>query len=108
VTSLLAHGIWLTLVLGHSSVDGLNDIRSDRRGEDLFNSDQHNSSSKVSLPNASTNISFSSYLWERVGHTAGSAIGGQNGDSRTGSHLEGLMTLSLVSSVGIVVGESSS
>jgi hypothetical protein len=57
---------------------------------------------------ASTDISFLSYLWERVGHTAGSAIGGQNGDSRTGSHLEGLMTLSLVSSVGIVVRESSS
>ena len=40
-------------------------------------------SSKDSLPNASTNISSLSYLWERVGHTAGSAIGGQNGDSRT-------------------------
>ena len=36
VTSLLAHGIWLTLVLGHSSVDGLNDIWADGRGEDLY------------------------------------------------------------------------
>ena len=35
-----------------------------------------------------------SYLWERVCHTAGRAIGGQDADSRTGSHLEGLMTLS--------------
>jgi hypothetical protein len=39
-------------------------------------------------------LSSSSYLGERVGHTAGRAIGGQDGDSRTGSHLEGLMTLS--------------
>ena len=54
------------------------------------------------------NLSSSSYLGERVSHTAGRAIGGQYGDSRTGSHLEGLMTLSLVSTVGIVVGESSS
>jgi hypothetical protein len=44
VTSLLAHGIWLTLILGHSSVYCLNDIRSDRRGEDLYNSNQHISS----------------------------------------------------------------
>jgi hypothetical protein len=36
VTSLLAHGIWLTLILGHSSVDSLNNIRSDWRCEDLF------------------------------------------------------------------------
>lgn len=32
------------------------------------------------------------YLWERVGRTAGRAIGGQDADGRTGSHLEGLMT----------------
>ena len=33
-----------------------------------------------------------SYLWERVGSTAGSAIGGQNRNGWTGSHLEELMT----------------
>lgn len=29
MTSLLAHGIWLPLVLGHSGVDLLDDIRTD-------------------------------------------------------------------------------
>lgn len=49
MTSLLAHGIWLTLVLGHSGVDGLNDIRTDGRSEDLCCYHQHlpNSNSKT-------------------------------------------------------------
>ncbi len=34
MTCLLAHGIGLSLVLGHSGVDLLNDIRSNRGGED--------------------------------------------------------------------------
>jgi hypothetical protein len=40
VTSLLAHGIWLTLVLCDSGVDGLDDIGSDWRGENLLNPNQ--------------------------------------------------------------------
>jgi hypothetical protein len=36
VTSLLAHGIWLALILRNTSVDGLDDIRSDRSSEDLY------------------------------------------------------------------------
>ena len=40
VTSLLAHCIRLTLVLGHSGVDSLDDIGSDGRKEDLYNSNQ--------------------------------------------------------------------
>ena len=106
VTSLLAHGIWLTLVLRNTSVDGLDDIRSNGRSEDLYNCYQLAflipfPSSRIILPpiaNSSTRILSFSYLWERVSRTAGRAIGGQDGDSRTGSHLEGLMTLSWVSS----------
>lgn len=99
MTSLLAHGIWLTLVLGHSGVHGLNDIGSDGRSEDLYNSNQLNCSPRpipsISLINkGGFFFSSLSYLWERVSRTAGRAIGGQDGDSRTGSHLEGLMTLS--------------
>jgi hypothetical protein len=40
VTSLLAHGIWLTLVLRNASVDGLDDVRSNGRSEDLFSCNQ--------------------------------------------------------------------
>lgn len=39
-----------------------------------------------------SNSRIYSYLWERVRRTAGSAIGGQDRNGRTGSHLEGLMT----------------
>ena len=95
VTSFLAHGIWLTLVLGHSSVDSLNDIRSDGSSEDLYNPNQLNSPQDPILSTSSIHSSSRlPYLWERVSRTAGRAIGGQDGDSRTGSHLEGLMTLS--------------
>ena len=34
MTSLLAHGVRLTLVLGHASVNLLHDIRADRGAED--------------------------------------------------------------------------
>jgi hypothetical protein len=34
VTGLLADSVWLALVLGHSGVNLLDDIRSDRAGED--------------------------------------------------------------------------
>jgi hypothetical protein len=40
VTSFFAHGIWLTLILRNTGVDGLNDIRSNGRSEDLFNRSQ--------------------------------------------------------------------
>jgi hypothetical protein len=33
-----------------------------------------------------------SYLWERVSRSAGRSVSGQDGDSWSGSHLEGLMT----------------
>jgi hypothetical protein len=93
VTSLLAHGIWLTLVLRNSGVDGLDDIRSDRSSEDLYSKPV--SSIPLHLPPrpqySSTRKSRKPYLWERVGGTAGRAIGLQDGDGRTGSHLEGLM-----------------
>jgi hypothetical protein len=110
VTSLLAHGIWLTLVLGHSSVDGLNDIRSDGRGENLYNSNQLSIPSTTQVNLFAQTFFFSScinrkfataYLWERVGRAAGSAIGGQNGDSRTGGHLDGLIPVSWLSSLSI-------
>jgi hypothetical protein len=42
MASLLAHGIWLTLILGHSGVDGLDDIGSDGREEHLYNPNQFN------------------------------------------------------------------
>jgi hypothetical protein len=104
VTSLLAHGIWLTLVLRDTGVDGLDDIRSNGRSEDLFNCNQLQFPS-LSQPHSqilshnrkSVNMDFErSYLWERVSRTAGRAIGRQDCDSRTGSHLEGLMTLAWV------------
>ena len=102
VTSLLAHGIWLTLILGHSSVDGLNDIWADGRGEDLYirpSARTQISQFHLLIPSfpkisISSNLRASksstcSYLWERVSRTAGSAIGGQDGNGRSGSHLEG-------------------
>ena len=50
VTSLLAHCIWLTLVLGHSGVDSLDDIGSDGRKEDLYNSNQRTAPKVQFLP----------------------------------------------------------
>jgi hypothetical protein len=58
VTSLLAHGIWLTFVLGHSGVNGLNDIRSDGGKEDLYNLNQLNSASVQLLPDLSSTGGF--------------------------------------------------
>ena len=40
----------------------------------------------------------SPYLWQRVSRAAGRAIGGQDGDGRTGSHLEGFNGVSGLSS----------
>lgn len=59
MSGLLADGIGLSLVLGHSGVDLLNDIRADRAQED-----------------------------GRVGvsRTGGSAIGADDRDGRSGSH----------------------
>ena len=62
VASFLAHGIWLTLILRNTGVDGLDDIRSDGRSEDLFNCNQlappmpfpsskHNSHTIANSPN---------------------------------------------------------
>jgi hypothetical protein len=96
MASLLAHGIWLTLILGHSGVDGLDDIGSDGREEHLYNPNQFNPP-QCPIPSSSSingSLLSVSYLWERVSRTTGRAIGGQDADSRTGSHLEGLMTLS--------------
>jgi hypothetical protein len=62
VTSLLAHGVGLTLVLGHSGVNLLDNVRSDRAGEDSRNG---------------------------VGSSGGSTIFAENGDGRSGSHCEG-------------------
>ena len=50
MASLLAHGIWLTLILGHSGVDGLDDIGSDGREEHLYNPNQFNLPSVQFLP----------------------------------------------------------
>jgi len=58
VASLLAHGIRLTLVLGHSGVNGLNDIGSNGREEDLYNPNQLNSL-RFPIPSRSPiNMSF--------------------------------------------------
>lgn len=62
VTSLLAHGVGLTLVLSHAGVNLLDDVRSDRAGEDSGNG---------------------------VGSSSGSTIFAENGDGRSGSHCEG-------------------
>jgi hypothetical protein len=62
VTSLLAHSVRLTLVLGHASVNLLNDIGSDRAGEDSRNG---------------------------VGSSGGRAILAQDGDGRSRGHCEG-------------------
>ena len=63
VSGLLAHGVRLTLVLGHSSVNLLDDIRSDRTGEDSGNG---------------------------MGSSSGSTIFADDGNGRSGSHCEGL------------------
>jgi hypothetical protein len=100
MTSLLAHSVWLTLVLRNTGVDSLNDIRANWGSEDLFNSklnqfksSNHNNFELIINENSTYR---EPYLWQRVRRTAGSAIGGQDGNSRAGSHLEGLMALSLV------------
>lgn len=62
MTSLLAHGVGLTLVLSHAGVNLLDDVRSDRAGEDSGNG---------------------------VGSSSGSTIFAENGDGRSGSHCEG-------------------
>jgi hypothetical protein len=63
VTSLLAHGIRLTLVLCYASVHALHDIWSDRAGEDS----RHG-----------------------VGGSRGSTIFADDGDGRSRSHCDGL------------------
>lgn len=116
MTGLLAHGIWLTLVLGHSSVNGLNDIWADGGCEDLYPFDQlqfNPISLFFSIPNprspfcipqsqfqsprynvffllgASSLQEFSgAYLWQRMSRTSGLALGGQDGDGRSRSHRE--------------------
>ena len=62
VTSLLAHSVGLTLVLGHASVNLLNDIGSDRAGEDSRNG---------------------------MGGSGGRAILSKDGDGRSRGHCEG-------------------
>lgn len=61
MTSLLAHGIGLALVLGHASVNLLDNVRSDRAAEDGGNG---------------------------VGSSRGSAIFADDGDGRSRSHCE--------------------
>lgn len=62
MTSLLAHGIGLSLVLGHTGVNLLDNVRSDRAGEDGGNG---------------------------VGSSSGSTIFADDGDGRSRSHCEG-------------------
>lgn len=59
VTSLLADGVRLALVLGHAGVNLLDDIRADRAQE---------------------------HSRDGVGVAGGSAIGADDGDGRTGGH----------------------
>lgn len=77
MTSLFAHGIWLSLVLGHAGVDGpavpsavsppvllphflvLDNVRADGRPENI---------------------------WERVRRLAGGAVRRDDGDGRAGRH----------------------
>lgn len=61
MTGLLAHGVWLALVLGDTSVNLLDDIRSDRAGEDSRNG---------------------------VGSSRGSTIFADDRDGRSRSHCE--------------------
>ena len=62
MTGLLAHGVGLALVLGHAGVHLLNDIGTDRAGEDGGNG---------------------------VGGSGGSTIFADDGDGRSRSHCEG-------------------
>lgn len=62
MTSLLADGIRLALVLGHASVNLLHDIRSDRAGEDGRNG---------------------------VGSSRGSTILSDDRNGRSGGHCDG-------------------
>lgn len=90
VTSLLAHGVWLALVLGHTGVDGpalplvfppsslctyrkvlggggvLDNVRADGGLEDI---------------------------WERVGVLRRSTVGANDGHGRSGGHCEGAVWL---------------
>lgn len=62
MTGLLAHGVRLSLVLGHASVNLLDNVRSDRAGEDGGNG---------------------------VGSSRGSTIFADDRDGRSRSHFEG-------------------
>jgi hypothetical protein len=89
VTSLLAHSVWLALVLGHTSVDGLDDIGTDRSLPSIPSVYRSRGCGKIfSKLQGPEFATYREDLWERVGRTAGSAIGGQDRDGRTGSHLE--------------------
>lgn len=66
MTGLLADGVRLPLVLGHASVNLLNDIRADRAQEDRG---------------------------DGVRGTGGRAIGAEDRDSRSGSHFVYLRSL---------------
>lgn len=72
VAGLLADGVRLALVLGHSLVDILNDVRADRGGEDGGH---------------------------RVGGLGGLAIGAQDRDGRSGGHFESALFVNRLMSV---------
>ena len=107
MTGLLAHSIWLTLVLCNTGVYGLDNIWANWWGEDLFSIIDQQCPPEIPLknhlPQPNRNPStphfeeLAPYLWERVAGAADSSVSGQDRDSWAGSHLEVEFVVELLS-----------
>jgi len=89
VTSLLAYSVWLSLVLGHTGVDGPEVQLA------TFSSSSFAQSRGFVLDNVWANWCPED-IWQRVSGIAGLAIGRDDGDGWSGSHFAGDSRLSNV------------